>query len=116
MPKRKSETNPQSKEYRARYWRAEKLAVRAYSDFFGFWRSCRYRLCKRAHGCRGDYIDCFVARRDSVADRFDAARAHVRARTPKNAGVPEREAWTDEYQHVNWIRKKKPKAKTKASP
>jgi hypothetical protein len=105
----KSEKNPQSKEYRARHWVAEKLAVRAYSDFFGFWRSCRYRACKRAHGCRGDYIDCFVGGRKSVADRFDAARAHVRALTPKKAGAPEREAWTFDYQHVNWIRKRKEK-------
>jgi hypothetical protein len=106
VPKKKSETNLKSKEYRARYWAAEKLVVRAYCDFFGFWRSCRYRPCHRAHGCRGNFIDCLEGHRKSAADRFDAARAHVRALTPKHAGAPEREAWACDYCTLNWIRMK----------
>jgi hypothetical protein len=116
VPKTKSETHRGSKEYNARCWAAQKQAVRAFCDFFGFWRDCRYRLCRRAHGCRGNCIDCIEDRREAVADRFDAARAHLRALTPKHAGAPEREAWAYDYCTVNWIRKEKPKAKPKAPP
>ena len=37
-------------------------------------------------GCRGDEIDCVVARLGGETGRFDAARAHARARVPRNFG------------------------------
>ena len=80
---KRSDPDPKSQKYRDRYFAASDHAGRAYCDFLGFWRACRYRLCRRARGCRGDYIDCIVTRRNDVAERFDAARAHVRARVPK---------------------------------
>src|SRR4029077_17688626 len=65
---KRSEPEPTSQKYRDRYFAAQELAVRAYCDFFGFWRFCPYRPCRRARGCRGDEIDCFVARRGGVSD------------------------------------------------
>ena len=84
--RKRSEPDPKSQKYRDRYFAAQELAVRAYCDFFGFWRACRFRPCRRARGCRGDEIDCIVARRGGETHRFDAARAHVRARIPNDAG------------------------------
>ena len=110
---KRSEPAPTSQKYRDRYFEAQMHAVRAYCDFFEFWRACHYRPCRRARRCRGDYIDCIVARRDGVADRFDAARAHVRARIPKDAGVPERHAWMSDSCTVTYVklsRTKSPKA------
>ena len=102
--RKRSEPDPKSQKYRDRYFAAQELAVRAYCDFFGFWRACRFRPCRRARGCRGDEIDCFVARRESVSDRFDAARAHVRARVPRNFGGPERDAWLSEFCTATWAK------------
>ena len=110
---KRSDPDPKSQKYRDRYFAAQELVVRAYCDFFGFWRSCRYRPCRRARGCRGDNIDCIVARRAGEAHRFDAARAHVRARIPKDAGVPERHAWMSDSCTVTYVklsRTKSPKA------
>jgi hypothetical protein len=112
---KRSEPDPKSQKYRDRYYAAQMLTVRAYCDFFGFWRACCYRLCRRARGCRGDYIDCMVTRRDDVADRFDAARAHVRASIPKDAGAPERHAWMSDSCTVTYAkspRAKPPRAKS----
>jgi hypothetical protein len=105
-----SDPDPKSQKYRDRYFAAQELVVRAYCDYFGFWRSCPYRPCRRARGCRGDEIDCIVARRDGEAGRFDAARAHVRARIPKDAGAPERHAWMSDSCTVTWA--KSPRAKS----
>jgi hypothetical protein len=101
---KRSEPDPKSQKYRDRYFAAQELVVRAYCDFFGFWRSCRYRPCRRARGCRGDDIDCIVARRAGEAHRFDAARAHVRARIPNDAGAPERHAWMSDCCTVTWAK------------
>jgi hypothetical protein len=102
--RKRSEPDPKSQKYRDRYFAAQELVVRAYCDFFDFWRACRYRPCRRARGCRGDYIDCMKARRGDEAHRFDAARAHVRARIPKDAGVPERHAWMSDCCTVTWVK------------
>jgi hypothetical protein len=111
---KRSEPDPKSQKYRDRYFAAQELVVRAYCDFFGFWRSCRYRPCRRARGCRGDEIDCIVARRDGVSDRFDAARSHVRARIPKDAGAPERHAWMSDNCTVTWAKSPRAKSPRKA--
>ncbi len=106
--RKRSEPDPKSQKYRDRYFAAQELVVRAYCDFFGFWRACRFRPCRRARGCRGDPIDCIIARRSGEAHRFDAARAHVRARIPKDAGAPERHAWMSDSCTVTWpLRKAK---------
>jgi hypothetical protein len=110
-----SDPDPKSQKYRDRYFAAQELVVRAYCDYFGFWRSCPYRPCRRARGCRGDEIDCIVARRDGESGRFDAARVHVRARIPKDAGAPERHAWMSDSCTVTWAkspRAKSPRAKS----
>jgi hypothetical protein len=107
---KRSEPDPTSQKYRDRYFAAQELVVRAYCDFFEFWRACRYRPCRRARGCRGDFIDCIVARRAGESHRFDAARAYVRAHTPKDAGGPERDSWLSEFCTATWAkspRKKK---------
>jgi hypothetical protein len=103
---KRSDPDPKSQKYRDRYFAAQELVVRAYCDFFEFWRACRYRPCRRARGCRGDFIDCIVARRAGESHRFDAARAHVRARIPKDAGAPERHAWMSDSCTVTWPLKK----------
>jgi len=41
--------------------------------------------------------------RNAVADRFDAAWAHVRSRIPADAGAPERHAWTGDPRTANWV-------------
>jgi hypothetical protein len=108
--RKRSEPDPKSQKYRDRYFAAQELVVRAYCDFFGFWRTCPYRPCRRARGCRGDDIDCMVDRRGGETHRFDVARAHVRARIPKDAGPPERHAWMSDCCTVTWAkspRKKK---------
>ena len=102
--RKRSDPDPTSQKYRDRYFAAQMHAVRAYCDFFAFWRSCRYRPCRRARSCRGDYIDCIEGRRDGVSDRFDAARAHVRARIPKDAGRPERDAWMSDSCTGTWTK------------
>ena len=104
--RKRSEPDPKSQKYRDRFYAAQELVVRAYCDFFEFWRACRYRPCRRARGCRGDFIDCMVARRAGESHRFDAARAHVRARIPKDAGAPERHAWMSDSCTVTWPLKK----------
>jgi hypothetical protein len=101
---KRSEPDPKSQKYRDRYFAVQELAVRAYCDFFGFWRACRFRPCRRARGCRGNEIDCIVACRDGVSDRFDAARAQVRSRVPKNFGGPERDAWLSEFCTATWAK------------
>jgi hypothetical protein len=111
---KRSEPDPKSQKYRDRYFAAQELATRAYCDFFGFWRSCPYRPCRRARGCRGDEIDCFVARRGGETDRFDAARAHVRARVPKDFGGPERDAWLSEFCTATWAKSPRNKSPRKA--
>jgi hypothetical protein len=111
---KRSEPDPKSQKYRDRYFAASDHAGRAYCDFFGFWHACPYRLCRRARGCRGDYIDCIVTRRNGVADRFDAARAHVRARIPKDAGGPERDAWLSEFCTATWAKSPRNKSPRKA--
>ncbi len=102
MPKRK-DPDPESQEYSDRYYRTQPRVVRAYCDFFGFWRQCRLRRCRRAGACRGEHIECIEARRDAVADRFDAARAHVRSRVPHDAGGPERDAWNGDMCTARWF-------------
>ena len=77
--------------------------VRAYCDFFGFWRGCGYRRCRRAGRCCGDYVVCMEIHRKGVADRFDAARAYVRARIPADSGAPERRAWNGDPCTANWV-------------
>jgi hypothetical protein len=109
MRKRRDDPAPTSQKYRDRFYAAQTHVVRAYCDFFGFWRTCRYRPCRRARGCRGDYIDCITERRKEVADRFDAARAHVRARIPKGAGAPERHAWMSDCCTVTWVKRPRKK-------
>jgi hypothetical protein len=107
---KRSDPDPKSQKYRDRYFAASDHAGRAYCDFLGFWRACRYRLCRRARGCRGDYIDCIVTRRNDVAERFDAARAHVRARVPKDVGAPERDAWLSEFCTATWAKSPRPRS------
>jgi hypothetical protein len=99
--RKRSEPDPKSQKYRDRFYAAQELVVRAY---FEFWRACRYRPCRRARGCRGDVIDCIVARRAGESHRFDAARAYVRARIPKDAGAPERHAWMSDSCTVTWAK------------
>ena len=113
---KRTDPAPSSQKYRDRYFAAQMHVVRAYCDFFEFWRTCRYRPCRRARGCRGDYIDCMATRRDGEAHRFDAARAHVRARIPKDAGVPERHAWMSDSCTVTWAKSPRKKSPRKAKP
>jgi hypothetical protein len=102
MPKT-SDPDPKSQEYSDRYYDVQELVVRAYCDFFGFWRDCAYRRCRRIHACSGDHIACIEARRKDFAARFDAARAYVRARIPPNAGGPERDCWNCDMCTVRWF-------------
>jgi hypothetical protein len=101
--RKSADPDPESQEYRDRYYATQPHVVRAYCDFFGFWRDCRYRRCRRARSCRGDHIECIEARRGAVADRFDAARAHVRARIPHDARGPERDVWNCDMCKARWF-------------
>jgi hypothetical protein len=48
--------------------------------------------------------------RNDVAERFDAARAHVRARVPKDVGAPERDAWLSEFCTATWAKSPRPRS------
>jgi hypothetical protein len=88
-----TEPKPASQQWRWRFEAAATQARRAYCDFFGFWRACGYRRCRRAHGCRGDEVVCINRGRYKVGDRIAAAKRHVAAVMPADAGEPEQEAW-----------------------
>jgi hypothetical protein len=80
-------------DFRARF-DAEKLALaRHYCTLFGFWRSCRFKPCRRARACKGDHRACLqrAVGRIARAEQF-AARQRLLAMTPANLPAPERAA------------------------
>jgi hypothetical protein len=77
-------------EFRARF-EAEKVKVqRHYCTLFGFWRSCRFKLCRREHACRGDQHECLKlsVSRLTRTEQFDAREKLLQA-TPRNLPAPE---------------------------
>jgi hypothetical protein len=77
-------------EFRARF-EAEKAKVQQhYCTLFAFWRSCRFKPCRRAHACRGDLHECLQrsVHKVSRADQF-VAREKLLQATPRNLPAPE---------------------------
>jgi hypothetical protein len=77
-------------EFRARF-EAEKAKVQQhYCTLFAFWRSCRFKLCRRAHVCRGDLAECLKRSGHKVprAEQFEA-REKLLQGTPRNLPAPE---------------------------
>ena len=107
---------PTSQKYRDRYYAASDHAGRAYCDFFGFWRACplsavpaRPRLPRRLHRLHRN------APQRTWPTASTPRGAHVRARIPKDAGGPERDAWMSEFCTATWAkspRKKSPRTAT----
>lgn len=79
--------------YAARFAAAVAAVRRHYCRVFGFWRSCRFGLCRRMRGCSGDARDCLRRSLGAVPrQRLFAARAQLLRATPCNIGAPERKA------------------------
>ena len=80
-------------QYTARF-NAEKAKLqRAYCTMFKFWRTCRFKPCRKARACRGDQDAC-LKRGEKLVPRDIQweARRQMLAATPANAGPPERMA------------------------
>jgi hypothetical protein len=77
-------------EFRARF-EAEKAKVqRHYCTLFGFWRSCRFKPCRRERVCKGDATRCLVRSIDRVPrDQQFQARQHLIESSPRNLAAPE---------------------------
>jgi hypothetical protein len=101
--KKNADPDPDSQDYHDRYYALQPRVVRAYCNFFAFWRDCRLRRCRRARRCGGDHIERIEARRKEVADRFDAARAHVRSLIPPGIGKPEQDVWNCDMCKTHWF-------------
>ena len=80
-------------EFRTRF-EAEKTNVqRHYCNLFGFWRSCRFKPCRRAHACKCDANACLKLSVAGVTrERQFEARRQLLEATPRNLGAPERAA------------------------
>jgi hypothetical protein len=80
-------------EYVARFNAEKAMLARGYCDLFKFWRTCPFKLCRKARGCSGDQIACLKRSEKEVPrDLQWRARQQVLASTPANAGPPERMA------------------------
>ena len=79
--------------YHARF-NAEKAALqRHYCNVFKFWRSCRFKPCRKARVCRGDQNACLQRGEKSIPRKLQwQARQQILRTTPANAGPPERMA------------------------
>ena len=80
-------------EFRARFHVEKGNVQRHYCTLFGFWRTCRQNLCRRARGCRGNSDQCLKQSADRV-DRHErfVARQKLLQATPRNLAAPERAA------------------------
>jgi hypothetical protein len=77
-------------EFRTRF-DAEKLNVqRHYCTLFAFWRSCRFKACRRQRGCRGDQHECLKLSVGRVPrpEQYEARQKLLQA-TPGNLPAPE---------------------------
>ena len=84
MSKRQEKLSPEA--WQARHDAACAIVARKYCDLFGFWRDCRYRLCRSARRCSGDQGFCLGSRWQSVPyDDGLAARNRIAAERPRNA-------------------------------
>lgn len=80
-------------EFRARFDAAKAEVQRHYCTLFGFWRSCRLKLCRRQNGCRGDAHACLKRSVGQVPRHAQfAARASVLRTAPRNLPAPEHAA------------------------
>ena len=79
--------------YRARF-NAEKANLRRrYCTIFKFWRTCRFKPCRKMRTCMGDAKACLKRGEASVSHNMQwDARQHILAATPESAGPPERSA------------------------
>jgi hypothetical protein len=78
-------------DYRARY-RAEQTALRRhYCNVFAFWKTCRFKPCRKARGCAGDALNCLRRHIPAIPREAQfAARQRLLDATPANIGAPER--------------------------
>ncbi len=81
-----------TEQYVARF-NAEKARLqRHYCNIFKFWRSCRFKPCRKARACRGDQNACLKQSVDSVPRTVQyQARQRILTATA-NADSPERTA------------------------
>jgi hypothetical protein len=80
-------------EFRARFDAEKVKAQRHYCTLFGFWRTCRFKPCRRERACMGDAPACLTRSvgRISRPQQFDAREKLLQA-TPANMAAPERAA------------------------
>lgn len=76
-------------EWQRRFNIAADVARREYCEIFGFWRSCRYKPCRRARKCSGDAKACLTCGIEQVSGAAqDEAAARIIASTPPGADRP----------------------------
>jgi hypothetical protein len=84
MSKRQDKLSPQ--QWQTRHDAACAIVARKYCDMFGFWRDCKYKLCRSARRCSGDQGFCLQSRRHSVSyDVGVGAHRRMIAETPPDA-------------------------------
>ena len=80
-----------AREYEARYRDEVKWLRRYYCTLFAFWKSCRFKRCRKGRVCAGNALECLKRHEAFVSrEKQFAARQDVLAATPKNIGAPER--------------------------
>jgi hypothetical protein len=80
-----------AREYEARYRDEVKWLRRYYCTLFAFWKSCRFKRCRKGRVCAGNALECLKRHEAFVSrEKQFAARESVLAATPKNIGAPER--------------------------
>ncbi len=80
-------------DFRARFEAEKAKAQRHYCTVLRFWRSCRFKPCRRERACRGDARECLQRSIDRVPRELKLqARQMMLSATPPNAAAPERAA------------------------
>ncbi len=80
-----------AKQYEARYRDEAKRLRRFYCTLLGFWKSCRFKPCRKGRVCAGDAQACLKRNAAWVSrEKQFAARQGVLAATPAHLGAPER--------------------------
>jgi hypothetical protein len=80
-----------ARDYEARYRDEAKRLRRFYCTLLGFWKSCRFKPCRKGRVCAGDAQACLKRNAGWVSrEKQFAARQGVLAATPAHIGAPER--------------------------
>jgi hypothetical protein len=80
-------------EFRGRFAAEKERLARHYCTVFGFWRNCRFPLCRREGACSGKARECLQRSVQQVPrERQFAARQTLLEASPRNLAAPEQAA------------------------